>query len=126
MDAPGSFWFWILLVLSLVGTALCWVRVFKSEDSVFFKIVGLVIAAIPFLGPALFLFLDMPPPIPEDAQAKWEWRIGTTLSTDIRRQLFKGNRRYAASRLGAREVDGSGGSREWKRATRRARKVKDD
>ena len=125
MDAPGSVWFWILLALSLVGTALCWVRVLRSEDSTFFKILGLVISAIPFLGPLLFLFLDMPPRIPEDAQAKWQWRMGTTLYTDIRRQLFQGNRRYVGSILGSREIERAG-NREWRRATRRARKVDDN
>jgi hypothetical protein len=79
MDAPGSAWFWILLSLSFIGTALCWIRVFKSDDIAFFKVAGLVISAIPFLGPAFFLFLDMPPRIPTEAQAKWEWRLGTTL-----------------------------------------------
>jgi hypothetical protein len=93
----GSAWFWILLLLSLVGIALCWVRAIKSDDVLFFKVTGLVISAIPFLGPFLFLFLDMPPRIPEDAQAKREWRLGTTLYTDITRQLFQGNRRYVRS-----------------------------
>ena len=117
MDAFGSAWFWILLGFSLIGTALCWIRVIKSEDSAFFKSVGLVISAIPFLGPFLFLFLDMPPRIPQDAQAKWKWRLGTTLYTDIRRQLFQGNRRYVASKLGKHEIVGAG-NREWRRAQR--------
>ncbi len=95
----GSPWFWILLFLSLVGTALCWVRILKSEDVAFFKVAGLIISAIPFIGPFVFLFLDMPPRIPEDAQAKWQWRLGTTLYTDITRQLFEGNRRYVRSQL---------------------------
>ena len=117
MDALGSAWFWFLLSLSLIGTALCWIRVFKSEDSAFFKVAGLVISAIPFIGPVFFLFLDMPPRIPPDAQAKWQWRLGTTLYTDIRRQLFQGNRRYVGSRLGKHEIAG-GGNREWRRAQR--------
>lgn len=103
----GSPWFWILLAISLVGTALCWVRVIKSDDVWFFKVAGLLISAIPFLGPVLFLFLDMPPRIPEDAQAKWEWRLGTTLYTDITRQLFKGNRRYVRAQLKGRRDAGN-------------------
>ena len=67
MSSP---WFWILLTLSLIGTALSWRRVIKSEDLVVFKV-------------AFFLFLDMPPRIPEEAQAKRECRTGTTLYTDI-------------------------------------------
>ena len=117
MDALGSAWFWILLSLSIIGTAVCWIRVLRSEDSAFFKVAGLVISAIPFLGPVLFLLLDMPPRIPTDAQAKWEWRLGTTLYTDIRRQLFQGNRRYVASRLGKQRIVG-GGNRAWRRALR--------
>jgi hypothetical protein len=112
MSSP---WFWILLSLSVAGTALCWLRVVKSDDSMFFKVVGFVIAAIPFLGPFLFLFLDMPPRIPEDAQAQLKWRSGTTLYGDITRQLFQGNRRHVASLHGARELDGR--NREWRRAT---------
>ena len=95
----SSAWFWVLLAVSLTGTVLCWVRVFKSDDLMFFKIAGLIISAIPFIGPVFFLFLDMPPRIPEDAQAKREWRLGTTLYTDITRQLFEGNRRYVRSKL---------------------------
>jgi hypothetical protein len=114
MSSP---WFWILLALSLVGTVLCWVRVIRSDDFKVFKVAGFVIAAIPFLGPFLFLFLDMPPRIPEDAQAQLKWRSGTTLYGDIRRQLFQGNRRYVGSMLGARGIAGSG-NREFRRATR--------
>src|SRR5689334_16716112 len=112
MSSP---WFWMLLSLSAVGTALCWLRVVKSDDFMLFKLVGFVIAAIPFLGPFLFLFLDMPPRMPEDAQAQLKWRSGTTLYGDITRQLFQGNRRYVGSALGARQFDGK--NREWRRAT---------
>jgi hypothetical protein len=111
MSSP---WFWILLSLSLIGTSLCWARVIKSDDFAFFKVVGFIISAIPFLGPFLFLFLDMPPRMPEEAQAKREWR-GTTLYTDITRKLFQGNRRYAGSKFGAQEFDGK--NREWRCAT---------
>ena len=110
----NSVWFWILLGLSLIGTALCWIRVIKSDDVAFFKVAGFLIAAIPFLGPFLFLFLDMPPSIPEEAQAKRAWRAGTTLYTDITRKLFEGNRRYVGSRLGTDEPQRP--NREWRRA----------
>jgi hypothetical protein len=113
-----SAWFWILLSISAVGTVLCWIRIVRSDDIKFFKVAGFVIAGIPFLGPIFFLFLDMPPRIPEDAQAKREWRGGTTLYTDIRRKLFQGNRRYIAAALGARESDGMG-NREFRRAQKR-------
>jgi len=112
-----SAWFWILLSVSVVGTVLCWVRVLRSEDIMFFKVAGFVVAAIPFLGPIFFLFLDMPLRIPDDAQAQLKWRSGTTLYGDITRQLFQGNRRYVGSMLGGREIDGSG-NREFRRATR--------
>ena len=118
MDSLG---FWILLTLSLIGTCMCWVRVLKSDDALLFKVAGLVFSAVPFVGPILFVFLDMPPRLPEDAQAKLEWRYGTTLYTDIRRKLFQGNRRYVAAMLGAREIEGDG-NREYKRALRRGQK----
>jgi apolipoprotein N-acyltransferase len=114
-DVMTSAWFWVLLALSMVGTVLCWVRVFKSEDVVLFKVAGYAIAAIPFLGPFIFLFFDMPPRIPEEAQAQLKWRVGTTLYTDITRQLFQGNRRYVRSTLGTPEPQGP--NREWRRAT---------
>ena len=85
MSSP---WFWILLVLSVMGTALCWVRILRSDDVAFFKVAGLIISAIPFIGPFVFLFLDMPPRIPEDAQAKRHWRLGTTLYTDVTRVSY--------------------------------------
>ena len=111
-------WFWILLTVSLLGTVLCWVRVIRSDDLKVFKVAGFVISAIPFLGPLLFLFLDMPPRIPEDAQADFRWGAGTTLPRDITRQLFQGNRRYIGSMLGSRRFEGAG-NREFRRATRR-------
>jgi hypothetical protein len=113
MSSP---WFWVLLSLSLIGTGLCWVRVIKSDDLAFFKVAGFIISAIPFLGPFLFLFLDMPPRIPEEAQAKREWRTGTTLYNDITRKLFQGNRRYIGSVLESRESEGA--NREYRRATK--------
>src|SRR5688572_14460116 len=98
----NSAWFWILLAISYAATAACWVRIFKSDDLAFFKVVGFVISAIPLAGPFLFLFLDMPPHIPDDARAKDEWRLGTTPYTEIRRELFEGNRRHIASLFGIR------------------------
>ena len=58
MDVIATY---IILVLSLTGTALCWRRVWQSEDSRFFKISLALIAAVPFLGPILYVFVDMPP-----------------------------------------------------------------
>jgi hypothetical protein len=113
-----SVWLWVLLALSYTGTAVCWVRILKSNDIVFFKAAGLVISAIPLAGPFLFLFLDMPPRIPEDAQAKLEWRSGTTPHTQIRRELFQGNRRYIGSLFGVRASDSSP-NREYRRALKR-------
>ena len=110
-----SAWFWILLGASAVGTLLCWVRIVRSDDIVFFKAAGFFIAAIPFLGPIFFLFLDMPPQIPEEAQAKLDWRRGTTPYTDITRRLFHGNRHYIAGAFGIRESDGTSGNRELRR-----------
>ena len=120
MARADSAWFWILLGISFFATVACWVRVLKSDDIPFFKVAGAVIAAIPFLGPIFFLFIDMPPRIPEDAQAKLKWRGGTTLYTDIRRELFQGNRRYIGSVFGVSVNEGV--NREWRRATRKQKK----
>src|SRR5262249_15713257 len=103
--------------LSLIGTGLCWRRVFHSDDLLIFKVAGIIISAIPFLGPFLFLFLDMPPRVPEEAQAQREWRAGTTLYSDITRKLFQGNRRYVGTMLGRPPIEGD--NREIRRATKK-------
>jgi hypothetical protein len=121
MERADSVWFWVLLGISIAGTVACWIRVLKSDDVLFFKVAGAVIAAIPFLGPNFFLFIDMPPRIPENAQAKLKWRVGTTLYTDIRRELFQGNRRYIGSVFGVR-VNEHTVNREYRRATQRQSK----
>jgi hypothetical protein len=52
---------YIALVVSLAASLWCWRRIWRSEDWLFFKITVAVMAAIPFLGPFLYLFVDMPP-----------------------------------------------------------------
>lgn len=77
-----------------VCSALCWRRILTRPDILFFKIAGLVISAIPFLGPAFFLFFDMPPRLPKDAQVDWSARSGTTSYSERFTQLYRGNRKY--------------------------------
>ena len=60
----------------------------------FFKVAGALIAAVPFVGPVLFLFLDLPPRLPAGAQVKLEWSKGTTVRSQITRELFVGNRKH--------------------------------
>jgi hypothetical protein len=52
---------WIALALSAVGTLFCWRRILRKADLRFFKIINLIISAIPILGPIMYLFIDMPP-----------------------------------------------------------------
>jgi hypothetical protein len=51
----------IALVLSGVVTGFCWHRISRSAGHLFFKMAFSIIAAIPFLGPLLYFFADMPP-----------------------------------------------------------------
>jgi len=93
MDAPL---FWLMGLGSLMGTAWCWRRVYLSRDLLFFKVVGILIAAIPFAGPFLFLLLDMPPRLPKDAQATADGKTGTPLS-QVTGELYMGRCRYLRS-----------------------------
>ena len=54
---------WIVLV-SEVFTAFIWWRIFRSDDSVGFKVALACVTAIPVLGPLMYPFLDMPPRLP--------------------------------------------------------------
>ena len=51
---------YIAIVLSVVGSTWCWWHISRSVDSLLFKIVLALIAAIPFVGPFMYLFADMP------------------------------------------------------------------
>ena len=52
---------YIAIILSVVASTWCWWRIWRSEDSLVFKVIFAVIASIPLLGPFLYLFADMPP-----------------------------------------------------------------
>lgn len=79
---------------SAVCTLLCWVRAARSKDILFFKVAGIVIAAVPFIGPVFFLLICMPPRLPAEAQAKQEWSKGVTVRSQITRDLFGGNQKH--------------------------------
>src|SRR5258706_4407288 len=52
---------YVALALSYTGTVWCWRRIWRSNDLLFFKISLALIAALPLLGPLLYLFADLPP-----------------------------------------------------------------
>src|SRR5262245_44808900 len=56
-----NFGIYAALGLSISVTIWCWRRIWRSSDLLFFKISFAVMAAIPFVGPFLYLFADMPP-----------------------------------------------------------------
>jgi hypothetical protein len=58
MSAPATY---VAIVLSLIASTWCWWRIWQSDDPAIFKAVLAVIAALPILGPFLYLFADMPP-----------------------------------------------------------------
>ncbi|MBF5002656.1 hypothetical protein [Diaphorobacter caeni] len=51
----------VALLLSFVVTLLCWRRIWRTEDHWAFKTFGVLMAAIPFVGPLFYLFTCMPP-----------------------------------------------------------------
>lgn len=51
-----------------VSASLVW-SLWKSKEPVWFKIVGTLTAAIPFFGPFLYAFVQMPPKIPVHLRA---------------------------------------------------------
>ena len=84
MSAPATY---VAIILSLVASTWCWWRIWRSDDPVIFKAVLALIAALPILGPFLYLFTDMPPrhrrlqeqrrPVPEKQSAflkRWNER----------------------------------------------------
>ena len=58
----------IVLVISFLGTVACWVRIWRTNDHLGFKIYGVLIALVPVIGPLLYLFTCMPPRAPKDMQ----------------------------------------------------------
>jgi hypothetical protein len=83
----------IALALSFGVTVACWVHVWRSPDHLFFKIVGTLIASLPFLGPIFYWFTRLPPRLPEDAQAPPLPR-GTQVRAEMTRQMFDGWRKH--------------------------------
>lgn len=58
MSAPATY---VAIIVSLVASSWCWYRIWRSDDPAAFKIVLTLIAALPIVGPFLYLFADMPP-----------------------------------------------------------------
>ena len=90
----------MILVASFAATLCCWYRIIRSRDILFFKVSGLLISAIPLLGPIFYLIFDLPPRLPPDAQAKLGTRTGTTGYDQIRDDLLVGNHKYISEQLG--------------------------
>ena len=91
---PEDIGLWVALALSGAASLLCWVRVARSTDPSWFKVLLAAIAAIPFFGPIFFVFINHPPSLPETAMAKGEWTKGTTARAHITQDLSAGYRRY--------------------------------
>ena len=95
MDSP---YFWWAFLGSLLATALCWLRIFRSDDSQFFRVTELIISAIPFLGPLFFLIIDLPPSLPPYARAKFRPTVGGCTSHEqATEELYKGYKMYLNS-----------------------------
>ena len=104
--------FWIAMCASFAATVACWLRILRSDDPTWFKATVVAIAAVPFIGPLFYLFIDLPPSLPEDAMAKGTWMRGTTVRGQITRELSDGYRRYLNKLYGVGAPNKAGKRRE--------------
>lgn len=81
------------LAISFGVTVACWVHIWRSSDHRFFKIAGVLIAALPFFGPVFYWFTRLPPRLPQDAQAPPLPR-GTRVREEMTAEMFRGWRRH--------------------------------
>jgi hypothetical protein len=58
VTAPTTY---VAIIVSFMASVWCWWRIWRSDDPTVFKAIFAVMAALPFLGPFLYLFADMPP-----------------------------------------------------------------
>jgi len=58
MSAPATY---VAIILSFIASTWCWWRIWRSDEPAVFKVVLTLVAALPILGPFLYLFADMPP-----------------------------------------------------------------
>lgn len=83
----------ITLALSFGATVACWIRIWRSVDHAFFKVTGVLIAAIPFVGPVFYLFTCLPPRLPQDAQVP-ELPKGTRVREQMTSEMFRAWRKH--------------------------------
>jgi hypothetical protein len=58
VTAPTTY---VAIIVSFFASVWCWYRIWRSDDPVVFKAIFTVMAVLPFVGPFLYLFADMPP-----------------------------------------------------------------
>ena len=105
---------WVALSLSCVATVFCWRRIILSADPAFFKALLAIVAVIPFIGPFMYAFTNMPSSLPENAMAKGGLH-GTTDRSQITRELSEGYRRYQNQLYGV-GAPSPGGKRKKRRS----------
>ena len=60
----------VLLAASLLASGVLWRRIWAGELAWYWKVGHALFAAIPVLGPTLYIFLDPPPAHPPERQMK--------------------------------------------------------
>ena len=80
-DSPLMFWF--LLISSIVATGAIWMRVLRRTENMSYKVLCLLISAVPFFGPVFFIIIDAPPSkLPEEQEDRFS--KGTEVHKDFR------------------------------------------
>ena len=59
---------YFLFVMSFAATCLIWKKIFSGDGTWYIKVFHAAFAAIPFLGPMLYVFLAPPPKHPPERQ----------------------------------------------------------
>jgi hypothetical protein len=57
---------WFLVALSFAATCLIWKTIFRADGAWHLKLFRAIFAAIPFVGPMLYIFLSPPSPHPPE------------------------------------------------------------
>lgn len=60
----------LLLLISIIATAVIWTKVLRGPGKLWFKLLCLIVSVIPFFGPVFYLFVDPPPTLPLSEQGK--------------------------------------------------------
>lgn len=82
----------VAIIVALVASTFCWWHVRRSSDAFLIKLVLTLIAAVPFLGPLIYLLVQLParrPPAPPEG-ADVEKPSGYVMRWHAREHIYLG------------------------------------